>query len=250
MGLWVPALFLSVPLPLCAQDAESPFAGTDEALGAAESVIQRSGHASAGSSELGIIAVTGGLVVLSLVIGEAPELDCGPCARDVVPGFDSWAIGRSRPGIADGSTLLLGALGALTLLDLYRRQDGSGLSHVTASLEAASLAYAITLNIKEIAGRRRPYTFAEDALALGGLRESEATRSFPSGHATIAFAVGVSYLKSMDGEAGTLAKVVTVASMLGVGLGRVASRYHFPSDILAGAALGSASAWLVHEIKF
>jgi membrane-associated phospholipid phosphatase len=200
--------------------------------------------------ELGLIAITAGLVALSLVVTDAPALDCSPCDRRDVPGFDRWAIGDSRTGIADASTVLLGALGGLTLLDLYGGSDEPGLSHAVASVEAAALAYAITLNLKEIAGRRRPFVFSEDVSALGGFREGEATKSFPSGHASIAFALGVSYLRTRGGEAGTLAKVMTVVSMVGVGVGRVAARYHFPSDVFAGAALGSASAWLVHEIRF
>ncbi len=203
-----------------------------------------------GVGDIGIVSAAGGLALLSIAINEAPPLDCAPCDRNDVPGFERWVTGTSRDGISDASTLLLGAFGGLSLLDLYLRDDGTGLSHAVASLESASLAYAITLNFKEIVGRRRPFTFSEDAFDLDGFRASEATKSFPSGHSTIAFAMGVSYLKSMGGQASTLAKVVTVASMVGVGVARVASRYHFPSDVLVGAALGSASAWLVHEIKF
>lgn len=65
--------------------------------------------------------------------------------------------------------------------------------------------------------------------------------SFPSGHATTAFAAAVVLALWYPRGAG-----VFVGSAVLVGLSRVMLGAHFPSDVLAGALLGSGVALVVH----
>jgi undecaprenyl-diphosphatase len=65
--------------------------------------------------------------------------------------------------------------------------------------------------------------------------------SFPSGHATTAFATAVLLTLWYPRWAGVW---MVLAAM--VGLSRVVLGSHFPSDVLAGALLGSAVALVVH----
>ncbi|MCE9541189.1 phosphatase PAP2 family protein [Candidatus Kaiserbacteria bacterium] len=70
----------------------------------------------------------------------------------------------------------------------------------------------------------------------------EDSSSFPSGHALALFAVG-GMLYAYNKKAGVLFNVLALA----VCIARVASGVHYPSDILAGALIGSGCAWLVWQ---
>jgi undecaprenyl-diphosphatase len=90
------------------------------------------------------------------------------------------------------------------------------------------LAYAINVALKGVARRRRP---AVDGLpALVG---TPTKLSFPSSHATSSFAAARAYSALMPG-----APLYAVAAALA--LSRVSLGVHFPSDIVAGALLGTA----------
>ncbi|HEX9040807.1 MAG TPA: phosphatase PAP2 family protein, partial [Trebonia sp.] len=83
---------------------------------------------------------------------------------------------------------------------------------------------------KRLVGRARP------ALPLGSAQRRTRTTSFPSGHAASAagFATGVALeMPALAVPAGALAAAV--------GASRVISRVHYPSDVLAGFALGTAA---------
>lgn len=99
------------------------------------------------------------------------------------------------------------------------------------ALEAAVLAGVITTVLKEIFGRERPYvTDGETVLA-----PFSGNTSFPSGHATTAFAVASVIAMRTDGWI-----VPTVAYTLAtlVAMDRVNDQAHFASDVFAGAAIG------------
>lgn len=86
---------------------------------------------------------------------------------------------------------------------------------------------------------RRPRPFES-----GGVRELIFTRpdfSFPSDHAAFLFAVGLTFLLSGYKK---LSYFVFVIAIL-VSIGRIGIGIHYPGDILAGAILGLAVAWVV-----
>jgi undecaprenyl-diphosphatase len=88
---------------------------------------------------------------------------------------------------------------------------------------AIGLNYAIKLVVK------RPRPVLEGLPPLGGAPSS---LSFPSAHATSSFAVATAMTR-VD-ELGALAFVLAAA----ISLGRPYLGMHYPSDVLAGAALG------------
>ena len=110
---------------------------------------------------------------------------------------------------------------------------------VIAAGLAAALGLAIAHGITLVWDRPRPYD-AHSGVHLFVAPSSDP--SFPSDHATAAFAIAVSlFLRSRRVGAVALAMAVVL------GLARVAVGAHYPSDVLGGALLGTMAAlvlWL------
>lgn len=102
------------------------------------------------------------------------------------------------------------------------------------------LAGAITTAVKILAHRPRP--FVNQAAIAEGVTLSEAIfhnslQSFPSGHTATAFALAIALsLLYQQGKA-----VFLLFATL-VGIQRIISQNHFPSDVIAGALVGIVSA--------
>jgi undecaprenyl-diphosphatase len=104
---------------------------------------------------------------------------------------------------------------------------------------SAGLALAVGKVISELVDRARP--FVQDPHGVHLFSGHAADPGFPSDHATGAFAVAMAiWLRSR--RWGTVA--LLAAALLSVG--RVAIGVHFPSDVVAGAALGCAAALLLY----
>ncbi|MGX1565236.1 phosphatase PAP2 family protein [Streptomyces sp. NPDC055506] len=108
-----------------------------------------------------------------------------------------------------------------------------------ASLGLASLAIN-TLGKRSV---RRPRPALDPVPLIRQLKRQPITTSFPSGHAAsaAAFATGVALESPAWG-----AVVAPVAAS--VALSRVYTGVHFPSDVLAGAALGAGAAFAVRGL--
>jgi membrane-associated phospholipid phosphatase len=108
-------------------------------------------------------------------------------------------------------------------------------AHVGAAIGVAG---AVTLALKEAVGRSRPYEAPGDPTRF---RPFSGHMSFPSGHATIAFAS----VAAIDDEttAPWFPWVAYPAAAL-LGWSRVHEREHWTSDVVAGAAIGM---WTAHK---
>lgn len=108
---------------------------------------------------------------------------------------------------------------------------------VTAVL-SAGLALAVGKLVSEMVDRARP--FVADPGGVHLFSDHAADAGFPSDHATAAFAIAVAILlrKRSWGYVALVAAAV-------LSVGRVALGVHYPSDVLAGAALGSAAALIL-----
>jgi undecaprenyl-diphosphatase len=103
---------------------------------------------------------------------------------------------------------------------------------------SAGLALAIGKVISELVDRQRPFVVDPSGVHL--FTGHAADPGFPSDHATGAFAVAMA-IWLRDRRWGTVALIA--AAVLSVG--RVAIGIHFPSDVIAGAALGCGAALLL-----
>jgi undecaprenyl-diphosphatase len=131
------------------------------------------------------------------------------------------------------------ALFAGTLLIVFLAAHGSRLADwrraAVAAVLSAGLALAIAKATAELVDRARP--FVADPGGVHLFSHHAADPGFPSDHATAAFAIAVALALRKRGWGIAALVAATVLSV-----GRVAIGVHYPSDVLAGAALGTAAA--------
>lgn len=116
-------------------------------------------------------------------------------------------------------------------------------------LETAAMTNLVTVMAKTLVGRPRPFMF--DPNTTFEERSGHGSfESFPSGHTSVAFsmATAYSYLFMKKHPSSPFVIPLWIGSHLvagGVGLLRVEAGRHFWTDVVAGAALGSAIGFLV-----
>ncbi len=184
--------------------------------------------------------------------------EVGALDRSSINSFDQWATYRYSPEAAKISDILMySSAVAPVSLSLTSMGSKEPLTMTAMHLETLLLNGGVTYLMKNLFRRTRPFVYNDDPRIPNSLRLSHtARRSFPSGHTSTAFASMV-FLATVygkmypDSEARNWvwAGCLTTAGL--TGYLRYAAGYHYPSDILAGAALGAFTGWLVpqlHEI--
>lgn len=96
--------------------------------------------------------------------------------------------------------------------------------------------------LKHLVGRTRPWI---DVAGLIPLVNEPDPNSFPSGHTCAAFAAGIIWARALPR---TWMRVAAVILAVCMGLSRLYVGVHYPSDVLAGAVVGSLCAWAAWEI--
>ncbi len=152
-------------------------------------------------------------------------------AMDNTPVFGSGSTAR------DAGNILLGSMGGLAAATIVAAPDGGETKAWLKSKGKGLLvdgcaigsAMGVTLALKSAVGRERP--------------DRTDYKSFPSGHATAAFSLAAMTSQNLDCISrkrglSTGFKAATYAMGVTVGWARVESGSHFPSDVLAGAAIG------------
>ena len=144
-------------------------------------------------------------------------------------------------------------------VEAYTRLGNAGLLWIVLSLamlcmpktrKAGALALlAMVLGLlctnvvlKHLVGRTRPWI---DVAGLIPLVNEPDPNSFPSGHTCAAFAAGLSWARALPRRWMGAAAVLLAVCM---GLSRLYVGVHYPTDVLAGAAVGSLCAWAAWKI--
>jgi len=149
---------------------------------------------------------------------------------------DSWLskqvpegeIARSRRFSNYGTFSLISAAGGLLAFGTFTQNDHAaetGFLATEAALNAASVDFAV----EEIFRRQRPYD------GNGGGRFFSGGGSFPSEHAAVSWAIAGVVAHEYPG---TLTKLLSYGLASAVTMARVTGKEHFPSDVVAGGALG------------
>jgi membrane-associated phospholipid phosphatase len=140
--------------------------------------------------------------------------------RGHTPGAERAVARFSLLGEHAGVWLAIGVAGAA--LDAERRDEWRRATTTVAA------TYGLNTAIKRVVGRRRP-----QLPGLPALTSTPTSLSFPSAHASTAFAGARLYSRLG----------LPAAPLYGLATGLAASRLylgvHYPSDVLAGVALGT-----------
>ena len=154
---------------------------------------------------------------------------------NTVHRINSWdgnynkVISRSEPYVAVGVPVAM-ALAA------WIKDDRDLLKDAVYVGTSVAGAFAVTYGLKYIVGRDRPYERYPDRVHPYSLEDSP---SFPSGHTATAFALATS-LSIRYPKWYVIAPTALWACS--VGISRMNEGVHYPSDVLAGAALGAGFA--------
>ncbi len=140
------------------------------------------------------------------------------------PGLDALALAVSGIGNA-------GFIWFVLALWLFLREERRGAGFFVPFFVSGVLAAAASeIILKPFIGRVRPVTHLLEGIVVGNTPE---TFSFPSTHATLAWALAAVIAKE-DRRMGNVAYILAVL----VSLSRIYLGVHYPVDVIAGAFLG------------
>jgi undecaprenyl-diphosphatase len=145
-------------------------------------------------------------------------------------GSDPHSLKDAAPTLA-----ILGG----SLVYAWFSDDRAAHTAVWGMLEAGGLSVVTDYGLKFAAGRLRPNeTIDPNQWRKGG-------SSFPSAHTTLAFAVGTVFAESGNDEHIWATRLIGYGAAVGTGYLRLEHNQHWLSDVVASAALGTASAFFV-----
>jgi len=175
---------------------------------------------------------------------------CAPCDPATVPSVDRWAL---RPVSATGDVasdvVLAGVAGFTAFAGLHGLPARQWHGNFAVFANAASWTAASTEWLKVLVRRKRPVLYTSSAVTA--VSDPESQQSLPSLHASLAFAAATSYLviaRRQHLPHRMRNTLLLYAGAVGAAALRVGAGKHFPTDVLAGAALGSGIGWLVPTI--
>lgn len=173
-------------------------------------------------------------------------------AADLDDPVSDWATEHtplfgSRDAARNASDYLYWALQAETLATVLARPTGevdkpwwqAQAKPLGVELLAAGVPAGITQGLKPLANRRRP--------------DGSDNRSFPSGHATSAFSMAALSNRNLDAMNPSPGikyplQIGNVLMASGTAWARIEGAQHFPSDVLAGAAIGHFFSAVLHDV--
>jgi len=212
------------------------------------------------AGEAFVLAAAGGLNLLGGYCSQrpvSPVLLNGD--ESDVPGFERFACrlySRTADDMSDRTPAAAGAVPVLVSI-LSIRSSGDSWKRILITecilyMESSALVLGLTRTAKEAFRRRRPYVY-NPAVPAAKRSSADASRSMWSGHAARAFnaAVFAGYtFQEYRPESPLVGYVwgfgLTCAAATAVL--RVRAGRHFPSDVAAGAAVGSFLGWFVPRL--
>jgi membrane-associated phospholipid phosphatase len=200
------------------------------------------------------LAAAGGLALIphaaGLPHGPPPCGNPSPCDPASLSGFDRIALHNfSNPAGTASTVALVGVVVFSGIASVEGATPAQARGDVAVMSNALGWTFAATEWIKAIAHRSRPVLYTADAPAAAS--DPDNRLSFPSGHASVAFAAATSYVVMAGRERlphRARNAVLAYGAALGVAVLRVSAGKHFPTDVIGGAALGSGIGWLAAAV--
>lgn len=156
-----------------------------------------------------------------------------------VPGLDP--IVEVFTSLGNAGVLWIALALAMLCWRPTRRAGGIALAAMALGMLCTNIV------LKQLVLRPRPYVTMEGLIPL---LTSADPNSFPSGHTCAAFAAGVAWARALPWRWARTAAVIQAVCM---GLSRLYVGVHYPSDVLAGALIGSLCAlcalWLADRSR-
>jgi membrane-associated phospholipid phosphatase len=169
-----------------------------------------------------------------------------PCDRNEVNAFDRFAVGYHSNTAAVLSELTAGAalLAPVALDWLAVRDLGVYAEDLTVYAQAIAVSGALTVIAKQLSQRPFPRTYAGDSTLVSS---ANGYRSFYSGHVALTFTALSAASFTINKRYGWTLVPWLVTGLVGasVAVERVAAGWHFPTDVVAGAVMGTAIGVLV-----
>ncbi|MFD2572036.1 phosphatase PAP2 family protein [Spirosoma soli] len=209
-----------------------------------------------------LIGLSGAAGISALVLEQQVQpyvvSDLSRFDRSQINAFDRGATYRWSPRAFDISDQALTAnfvaTGLVALPTLFRYKQW--VTVPVMYLEVLALPTLVQQTVKNIVLRTRPYVYNPD-VPLDPKLTPNARQSFFSGHAGTSFATAV-FAAEMFRHYYPNSKLKPVVWVVMLGLAsttsvmRYEAGYHYPSDILVGAAFGALVGWGIpklHEVK-
>ena len=139
--------------------------------------------------------------------------------------------------------------GVASFVAAHGRSPQQARGNLAVIANSISWTSASTSWLKVAFRRKRPVLYTSGAAAVAGDVDNQ--RSFPSGHTSVAFAVATSYLVLANREHlphRTRNAILLYGGATSISALRLAGGSHFPTDVVAGAVLGTGIGWLVAAV--
>jgi membrane-associated phospholipid phosphatase len=214
-----------------------------------------------GAADIAVTAGAVGIAVVSrFVLQPPPAEECRWCdtkdGQDTLNGLDRRVADalrwQDRNRANRWSNVTLTATLGQSVGFLAFGNQPAALRDGAYVLESIAVTSALAQVTKRIARRSRPYAHRDDPPPGVDLANADARESFFSGHASSAFAMAVS-----TGTIALARREAHAGLVLGTGLAlaattsylRMAADRHYFTDVLVGAAVGSAVGFLVPHLN-
>lgn len=192
----------------------------------------------------------GATVLGSVLRSRTPDITLADLRLGTIPAFDRAATRNSSESARKASDLtvdLSSGLPFLLLAGKKTRRDAGKLGILFA--ETMAINYGLTNIIKATSRRPRPYVFDENLDPATIIRSNDRA-SFLSGHTSVSTTGGFFFAR-VFADYYPDSKLKPVVWVLGAGLPaltgylRFRAGQHYPTDIIAGYALGATIGYLV-----
>ena len=169
-------------------------------------------------------------------------------AREFRPAHDAVVWSHRIAVLGSGWTIAGIGIACLTFAGLHRRKARAWRECGRAILISGAGTGLIVNVIKILVGRARPYVINDwtDVLMFHPLTIYGRWQSFPSGHTAAAWATAAVLAKVCS----PALRVPIYGTAVAVGVARIIEKNHHPSDVIAGAIIGTViGRWVLTHIQ-